>query len=91
MNNTLVYPHAPVQSIQDLCRDMGYEEPLLRSIAQRAPRLYIGPKPKSKKGGGIRYVFDTKQPLKDILRRINRKSRTGQKSTGPRAPGTLGT
>jgi hypothetical protein len=43
----------------------------LLGIAQRATDLYIGPKPKPKKNGGIRYVFDTKPPLKSLLRRIN--------------------
>jgi len=44
---------------------------MLRSIIQRVPNLYIGPKPKQKKNGGIRFVFDTKSPLKPLLKRIN--------------------
>lgn len=44
---------------------------MLRSIAERAPGLYIGPKPKPKKNGGTRYVFDTKPPLKPLLKKIN--------------------
>lgn len=44
---------------------------MLRSLAERAPGLYIGPKPKPKKNGGTRYVFDTKPPLKALLKKIN--------------------
>lgn len=33
--------------------------------------MYIGPKPKPKKNGGVRYVFDTKVPLKPLLKKIN--------------------
>lgn len=50
----------------------GMPEPALRSIARRASGLYIGPKPKPKKNGGIRYVFDTKAPLKPLLKKINK-------------------
>lgn len=34
--------------------------------------MYIGPKPKLKKNGGIRNVFDTKPPLKLLLKKINK-------------------
>lgn len=44
---------------------------MLRSIARRAPGLYVGPKPKLKKNGGTRYVFDTRTPLKPLLKKIN--------------------
>ncbi|MBY0266796.1 MAG: reverse transcriptase family protein [Burkholderiales bacterium] len=44
---------------------------MLRSIIQRAHNLYIGPKPQVKKNGGVRYVFDTKPPLKPLLKKIN--------------------
>jgi len=44
---------------------------MLRSLEKRAPSLYIGPKPKVKKNGGIRYVYDTKAPLKPLLKKIN--------------------
>lgn len=43
----------------------------MRNIASRAHSLYIGPKPKIKKNGGIRLVFDTKAPLKSLLKKIN--------------------
>jgi len=66
-----IYPHSPIQSVQSLCCALGLPEPLLRSIARRAPGLYIGPKPKAKKNGGVRYVFDTEVPLKPLLKKIN--------------------
>jgi hypothetical protein len=43
----------------------------LLEIAERAGDLYIGPKSKPKKNGGVRYVFDTKPSLKSLLRKIN--------------------
>ncbi|MGU7816985.1 reverse transcriptase family protein [Burkholderia sp. AW49-1] len=66
-----IYPHERILSVQSLCRALGTSEPMLRAIAARAPHLYIGPKPKPKKYGGVRYVFDTKAPLKPLLKKIN--------------------
>lgn len=66
------YPLARIQNIQSLCCALGISEPMLRSIARRAPRLYVGPTPKPKKNSTkIRYVFDTRRPLKPLLKRIN--------------------
>lgn len=66
------YPLDRIQSIQSLCHALSMTEPMLRSIARRAPRLYIGPTPKPKKNSTkLRYVFDTRQPLKPLLKRIN--------------------
>ena len=65
------YPHERIQSVQSLCRALGISESTLRAVAARAPNLYIGPKPKPKKNGGFRYVFDTKAPLKPLLKKIN--------------------
>ena len=65
------YPHRRIQSVQAVCRALGLAEPMLRSITERAPKMYIGPKPKPKKNGGVRYVFDTESPLKALLRKIN--------------------
>lgn len=67
------YPHDPIQSIGSLCRALAIAEPLLCSIAERVPKLYIGPTPKPKKGGnGFRDVYDTRPPLKPLLKRINK-------------------
>jgi hypothetical protein len=47
-------------------------EGLLLSVEGRAAGLYIGPTPKPKKNGGTRYVYDTKPPLKPLLKSVNR-------------------
>lgn len=65
------YPYKPIQTVDSLCLALGIKETKLRSIARQAERMYIGPKPKSKKNGGIRYVFDTRAPLKPLLKKIN--------------------
>ena len=65
------YPHDPIQTVQSLCRALGVTEPQLRSVVERTANLYIGPKPKRKKNGGIRHVYDTKSPLKPLLKKIN--------------------
>ena len=67
------YPHDPIQSVGSLCRALAIAEPLLCSIAERVPKLYIGPTPKAKKSGnGFRDVYDTRPPLKPLLRQINK-------------------
>ncbi len=67
------YPHDPVQSVGSLCRALAVAEPLLCSIAERVPKLYIGPTQKPKKSGnGFRDVYDTRPPLKPLLKRINK-------------------
>lgn len=66
------YPLARIQNIQSLCCALGISEPMLRSIVRRASRLYVGPTPKLKKNSAkVRYVFDTRKPLKPLLKRIN--------------------
>lgn len=66
------YPHDPIQSVGSLCRALSVPEPYLRSIAARVPKLYIGPTPKPKKSGkGFRDVYDTRPPLKPLLKTIN--------------------
>ena len=71
MENYPTYPHGRIQTVQSLCAALGEPEPKIRAIAARAHNLYIGPKPKPKKNGGTRYVFDTKSPLKPLLKKIN--------------------
>lgn len=66
------YPLARIQNIQSLCRALGISEAGLRSIALHASQLYVGPIPKPKKDSTkVRYVFDTRNPLKQLLKRIN--------------------
>jgi hypothetical protein len=66
------YKKSPIRSVQALSQALGHPGPFLESMASRAPMLYIGPKPKRKKNGGTRYVYDTRAPLKGLLQRINR-------------------
>ena len=67
-----IYPCRPLQSVESLAKALACPESLLRSIAARVPTLYIGPTPKPKKNGkGFRDVYDTKCPLKPLLRKIN--------------------
>lgn len=68
-----IYRQKPIRSVASLCRALGCSEGLLRSLSERIPQLYIGPKPKLKKDGkSVRYVYDTKFPLKPTLKLINR-------------------
>jgi retron-type reverse transcriptase len=66
------YHHRPIQTTAALARALRISESELLDVAARASQLYIGPKPKPKKNGGIRYVYDTEPPLKSLLQRINR-------------------
>jgi len=67
------YPNKPIQTVASLARALGQTPGFLESIAQRAPDLYIGPKKKLKRDGvTYRDVFDTKAPLKELLRSINK-------------------
>jgi Reverse transcriptase (RNA-dependent DNA polymerase) len=68
-----VYSRQPIWSATALCKALAIPEPMLRSIADRAPKLYVGPTPKPKKNGnGFRDVYDTRPPLKALLKRINK-------------------
>lgn len=67
-----IYPCRPLQSVESLGKALACPESTLRSIAHRVASLYIGPTPKPKKNGqGYRNVYDTKQPLKPLLKKIN--------------------
>lgn len=67
-----VYGNQPIRSVAALCRALGTPEGLLRSLVSRIPQLYVGPKPKLKKDGkSYRNVYDTKHPLKPLLKKIN--------------------
>lgn len=71
MTDRPLYRHAPIYSTGALGRALGYSEQSLLEIARRAPKMYIGPIEKPKKNGGTRYVFDTRFPLKPLLKKIN--------------------
>ena len=66
------YRHLRIHSLGALGRALRYSENSLSAIADLAPKLYIGPTPKPKKNGGTRDVYDTRKPLKELLRTINR-------------------
>jgi hypothetical protein len=68
-----VYQAKPIRSVAALCRALSLPEGMLRDLTQRIPQLYVGPKPKLKKDGkSFRMVYDTKPPLKPLLKMINR-------------------
>ncbi|MEX8510377.1 MAG: reverse transcriptase family protein [Leptothrix ochracea] len=68
------YSQQPIYSVAALCRALGESEDLLCSLAERIPQLYIGPKKKLKKDGKTyRHVYDTKPPLKQLLKKINHR------------------
>lgn len=67
----LTYRYSSIQSVNSLCSALGIQESRLRYIAQNAPSMYIGPMPRLKKNGDYRYVFDTNEPLKSLLKKIN--------------------
>ena len=70
--NCAVYTKRPIQSVSSLCCALGCTENYLLSVAGRIPKLYIGPLPIPKKNGeGVRYVYDTKSPLKPLLKKVN--------------------
>jgi hypothetical protein len=72
--NKPYYKNKPIHSVQSLAQALKQPQALLESLATRAPKMFIGPKkkPKPKKPGEFREVFDTKWPLKGILQKINR-------------------
>jgi hypothetical protein len=68
-----VYEAKPIRSVAALCRALSMPEGMLRDLTQRIPQLYVGPKPKLKKDGkSYRFVYDTKPPLKPLLKAVNR-------------------
>lgn len=68
-----VYEAKPIRSVPALCRALSMPEGMLRDLAQRIPQLYIGPKPKLKRDGkSYRFVYDTRPPLKPLLKVVNR-------------------
>lgn len=67
-----VYEAKPIRSVAALCRALSMPEGILRDLTERIPQLYIGPKPKLKKDGkSYRFVYDTKPPLKLLLKVVN--------------------
>lgn len=66
------YPHDPVRTVGSLAKALSCSDRELWEIAARVPTFYIGPTPKPKKNGnGFRDVYDTRRPLKPLLKKIN--------------------
>lgn len=65
------YPHARIQAVESLQRPLGMAAKDLRSLAQRASRMYRIADRIPKDDGTERIVYDTNQPLKSVLQRIN--------------------
>jgi hypothetical protein len=66
------YPHKAIRSVESLAKALHVTPGLLENVAERAPKLYIGPKKKLKRDNvTYRDVWDTKVPLKGLLRTIN--------------------
>ncbi|MCP3019631.1 reverse transcriptase family protein [Cupriavidus basilensis] len=66
-----LYPHARVQSIDSLRHPLGMEPDALRNLSARASRMYFVAKRVIKEDGSERVLYDTRQPLKSVLQRIN--------------------
>ena len=67
-----VYQHKAIRSVESLAKALHVTPGFLEDLATRAPKLYIGPKKKLKRDKiTYRDVWDTKPPLKGLLRTIN--------------------
>ncbi|TQE98939.1 MAG: RNA-directed DNA polymerase [Spiribacter salinus] len=73
-NDPLVprYPHRPIGSIDALARHLGVSRRELERLTRAAPRLYRA-NPLPKKGGGFRWTYDARPPLKRLHAAIKEK------------------
>lgn len=69
--NAPVYKHGRIRSVKSLELALGLTEQALRALAERASKMYFVAKRIPKEDGTQRILFDTRQPLKRILQRIN--------------------
>ncbi|RQT06377.1 RNA-directed DNA polymerase [Burkholderia contaminans] len=65
------YPHARIQSVESLRHPLGMGPVGLRRLAKRASDMYFVAHRIPKDDGSERIVYDTREPLKSVLRRIN--------------------
>lgn len=65
------YPFDRVQSVGSLRHPLGMEPISLMRLARRASGLYFVAKVQEKADGSKRVLYDTREPLKTILHRIN--------------------
>jgi hypothetical protein len=69
--NAAFYPHNRVQSVESLQRPLGLRPAALYSLADRVSRMYFVAKREPKADGTERLLYDTREPLKSVLKRIN--------------------
>jgi len=69
--NAPVYSYGRIRSIESLERALRMPEPAIRALATQASKMYFVAKRIPKEDGTIRVLFDTRQPLKAVLQRIN--------------------
>lgn len=69
--NAPVYRYGRIRSIKSLELALGMPEQALRALAKRASSMYFVAKRVPKEDGAQRVLFDTRQPLKKILQRVN--------------------
>jgi len=69
--NAPVYRYGRIRSIKSLELALGMPEQALRALAKRASSMYFVAKRVPKEDGALRILFDTRQPLKKILQRVN--------------------
>lgn len=65
------YPFARIQSLESLRHPLGMDPPALLRLAKRASHLYFVATTAEKADGTKRVLYDTREPLKDVLQRIN--------------------
>lgn len=65
------YPFDRIQSIESLRHPLGMEPNMLMRLARRASGLYFVAKTQEKADGSKRVLYDTREPLKSVLHRIN--------------------
>lgn len=65
------YPHDRVQSIDSLQHPLGMASADLKRLAARASKMYFIAKRVPKDDGSLRILYDTQEPLKSVLHRIN--------------------
>lgn len=69
--NAPVYSFGRIRSIESLERALRMPESAIRALATKASKMYFVAKRIPKEDGTIRVLFDTRQPLKAVLQRIN--------------------
>ncbi|WP_457393371.1 reverse transcriptase family protein [Roseateles sp. P5_E1] len=69
--NAAFFPHDRVQSVESLRHPLGFSPEDLRKLAGRASGMYFVAKRVIKEDGTERLLYDTRMPLKTVLRRIN--------------------